>query len=55
MAYPGIVDNRGIEPRPRCLQGSAAHLCVARGCVVCRSLAWIRTTLAAVRVPCPTR
>ena len=23
------VDNRGIEPRPRCLRGSAAHLCVA--------------------------
>ena len=24
-----MVDNRGIEPRPRCLQDSAAHLCVA--------------------------
>jgi hypothetical protein len=27
---PSIVDNLGIEPSRRCLQDSAAHLCVAR-------------------------
>ena len=26
-----MVDNLGIEPSRRCLQGSTAHLCVARG------------------------
>src|SRR5690348_6633019 len=29
--HDGMVDNLGIEPSGRCLQGSTAHLCVALG------------------------
>jgi hypothetical protein len=31
LGYPGLVDNLGIEPSRRRLQGGAAHLCVAHG------------------------